>query len=380
MLYPHRLRLIGLILGVFILVSGVFAQDSASVSANCPAGQGFWKNTPAAWPVQQLTLGAQTYNQDELITILEMPSQGDASLILAKQLITLKLNAANNVDTTPVNAVIAQADASLAAFQGKLPYHIQPSTPEGQAMTIASSTLDTFNSGVLTAGCEDAEVTPTPVPPGTIIIEGPVTAVNANIIVVNNVNIQLAPNDPLLPGIQIGQIVRVEGSYQVVNNVTIFVAINVTIITVDSTAEATPVATATPVTTPESTPEMTPEATDDGLPVTIVIEGPVQAININIITIYNINIEVKPDDPILTVIKIGDVIRVEGNTVDNGTTIVIVAVNITIINVDVVIVNNQVWRDSGDCSNPPPEWAPAKGWRKRCEVKKQSKKGMGMGG
>src|SRR5690606_15355641 len=40
------------------------------------------------------------------------------------------------------------------------------------------------------------------------------------------------------------------------------------------------------------------------LPVTIVIEGPVETININIITIYGIEIEINPDDPILTVIQI----------------------------------------------------------------------------
>lgn len=110
------------------------------------------------------------------------------------------------------------------------------------------------------------------------------------------------------------------------------------------------------------------------LPVTIVIEGPVETININIITIYGINIEVNPDDPILTVIQIGDHIRVEGDTAStSGNTIIIVAINITIIDVDVVIIDDDggrpsVWRDSGrGCGNPPPPWAPAHGWRARCE-------------
>ncbi len=69
-------------------------------------------------------------------------------------------------------------------------------------------------------------------------------------------------------------------------------------------------------------------------PVTIVIEGPVQAINVNIITIYNIDVEVDQNDPILTQIAIGDVIRVEGSSVSSGDTIIIVAVNIVIINID----------------------------------------------
>ena len=27
----------------------------------------------------------------------------------------------------------------------------------------------------------------------------------------------------------------------------------------------------------------------------------------------------------------------------------------------------EAWRDRGNCSNPPPPWAPAHGWRRRCE-------------
>ena len=69
-------------------------------------------------------------------------------------------------------------------------------------------------------------------------------------------------------------------------------------------------------------------------PVIIIIEGPIQAININIITIFNINIEVDPNDPILTQIRIGDVIRVEGTSTNVNGTIIIVAVNIVIINID----------------------------------------------
>jgi hypothetical protein len=42
-----------------------------------------------------LTLGNVTYNQTQLLSILGLPSHGDASVILAKQLIVAKLNIAN---------------------------------------------------------------------------------------------------------------------------------------------------------------------------------------------------------------------------------------------------------------------------------------------
>jgi hypothetical protein len=78
---------------------------------------------------------------------------------------------------------------------------------------------------------------------------------------------------------------------------------------------------------------------DDALTITIVIEGPVDSINVNIITIFGIDIEVDPNNPILTQIRIGDTIRVEGDVLGDGATLIIIAVNIIIIDVDVVIVD-----------------------------------------
>jgi hypothetical protein len=132
----------------------------------------------------------------------------------------------------------------------------------------------------------------------------------------------------------------------------------------------TPQATAT-LGTATVTPVVSPTASAGG-DVIIVIEGPVQSININIITIFGLEIEVNANDPILTVLQIGDVIRVEGSMNDddddNSPRLILVAVTVIIVNVDVVInVDGQVWRDPGDCANRPPDWAPANGWRRRCE-------------
>ncbi|GAB4521771.1 MAG: hypothetical protein OHK0046_33480 [Anaerolineae bacterium] len=107
---------------------------------------------------------------------------------------------------------------------------------------------------------------------------------------------------------------------------------------------------------------------DVDLPVFIVIEGPVTTINVNIITIYDFEIELAVDNPLLTVLQIGDVIRVEGDLQGVGTTIVIAAINIVFIDIDVFVnVDGQVWRGGDDCNNPPPPWAPAEGWRRRCQ-------------
>jgi hypothetical protein len=148
-------------------------------------------------------------------------------------------------------------------------------------------------------------------------------------------------------------------------------------ITSTPTGSATVTATAltgtpgTPIAT--GTPNGTPTVTGTPGGQVIVIEGPVTNININIITIYNFTIVINPGDPILTTIRIGDIIRVEGNLGSQNGQIIIVAVtiiNITIINIPPGVTpgpGEREWTDDGSCANPPPPWAPAHGWRRRCE-------------
>ena len=127
----------------------------------CPLGQGFWKNHPSAWPVGALMLGGQTYSERELLRVLRMPIGGspgsDASLILARQLIAAKLNIANGSDPTAIPATVADADRLLAAFGGKLPYGVRPSSTLGHAMVNDAGLLDAYNSGRQTPTCVGEE-------------------------------------------------------------------------------------------------------------------------------------------------------------------------------------------------------------------------------
>jgi hypothetical protein len=122
-------------------------------TGECPLSQGYWKNHSDAWPVTSLTLGNETYTQAELLALLRTPVRGDASLILAHQLIAAKLNIANGSDPAPVSATIADADSLLSGFAGKLPYHVRPSSPTGQVMVGDAATLDSYNNGELTEDC-----------------------------------------------------------------------------------------------------------------------------------------------------------------------------------------------------------------------------------
>ena len=182
---------------------------------------------------------------------------------------------------------------------------------------------------------------------------GEIVAIDGNIISVGGIAVDVS--NAILPGdgLSEGMTVQVIGTRQ---EQTIVATI---IIIIDFGTPATPPPEMTPEVTadPEMTPEVTvepetteePESTEtpvppividtDGAPI-IVIEGPVQAISVNYITIFDIDIEVDASDPILTQIRIGDTIRVEGESSFEGNTIIIVAVNITIVQTTIIVVNN----------------------------------------
>ena len=132
-------------------------KGSSPPAATCPNSQGYWKNNPALWPVNSLMVGDETYSKEELLGILSLPvgsgKSADASLILARQLIAAKLNVLNGSDSSPVAASVTAADALLAAEIGKLPYGIRSSGAAGQAMVTAASTIEPYNTGLLTIPC-----------------------------------------------------------------------------------------------------------------------------------------------------------------------------------------------------------------------------------
>lgn len=217
--------------------------------------------------------------------------------------------------------------------------------------------------------------------PATIQFTGDVTALGLDVIVVNGLTVNVSELDTNI-SVALGTTVSISGN--LLSDGTIIATTMTQVeININTDDDDVPEVTETPA--PEVTevpsPEATEEPSSDG-GIIIVIEGPVQAININVITIYNIDIELDADDPILTVIQIGDVIRIEGNIGDLGDKIVIInVINIIFINIEIYVDNDsgQAWRDSGSCQNAPPPWAPAHGWRRKCEGGGKSNPGGSSG-
>lgn len=207
---------------------------------------------------------------------------------------------------------------------------------------------------------------------------GVITAIDGDIITVGGFSVDISSASVPVVGVSINEEVRITGLSEGATIIAIVVVV-IDETTDDPTEE--PEATAAPEVTDAAPPEETdaaPEATDeapeateapestDEAPVIIVggdpliiIEGAVESITINTITIFDIDIEVDPGDPILTEIRIGDTIRIEGISSFDGLTIIIIAVNITIIETTIIIINNPVFIAPGIPSN--------------CRVKKSGK-------
>jgi hypothetical protein len=293
-------------------------------------------------------LGAQFYSQAELQAIVP-GGGGDASTILAVQLVATKLNVAAGADPTPIAAALLQADTLLGQFAGKLPYNVQPSTPSGQAMTNVAAILDAYNNGQFTPNCAatptatatlTASSTPTATPTGTlsatptgtlsatptgtptatpglpvtIIIEGPVQAINVNVITIFDIDVELEVDHPILNIIDIGDIVFVEGTVGTTGIVVATTISNISNVTTVNTGGAT-----------------------------VNLDGPVEAINGNIIIVNGISVQLAPNDPLLQTVQIGNFVNVQGNFQGTGPNIVLVVVNITIINTVIVADNPDCW-------------------------------------
>src|SRR5215472_6085829 len=127
----------------------------------CVSGQGFWRNHPNQWPVTQLQLGNVTYNQQQLLSILQQPVRGNGLVLLARKEIVAKLNIANGADGSCIQQTLADADAMIGDL-------VIPPVGSGflspRDVEALLETLGEYNDGDLCAPeCED-DSSPPPSP------------------------------------------------------------------------------------------------------------------------------------------------------------------------------------------------------------------------
>jgi hypothetical protein len=133
---------------------------------------------------------------------------------------------------------------------------------------------------------------------------------------------------------------------------------------------------ASPTQGPTDTPVPLPTRTPFG-EAYIRIEGPITAIALDerTVTVYDFEITLASDEPLLQVLRVGDFVKLEGDLSRVDGDIRITVTEIVLDNPDdsdnLVEVGPQagdIWRDDGSCANSPPPWAKATGWRARCET------------
>ncbi len=117
-------------------------DDPPVVTDACRYSLGHWKHHGESWPVDELTLGAADLDRDALLTVLNTPVRGDATIQLARHLITTKLNLANGA-AAEITGTVDAADAWLTMH----PLYSKPGKGDRHEGLALKDALEAYNDG-----------------------------------------------------------------------------------------------------------------------------------------------------------------------------------------------------------------------------------------
>ena len=130
----------------------------AEAERGCVLSAGEWIASGASWPVHGMMLGGVAYPETALRELLAEPEGGDASVMVARELVAARLNVAGGAETEAVlDEVMSGADAWLAENGGgkRVPYGVE-AAPEGVANPSGwdgaedlAAVMERFNEGGL---------------------------------------------------------------------------------------------------------------------------------------------------------------------------------------------------------------------------------------
>jgi uncharacterized delta-60 repeat protein len=142
--------------GGFFAVARYSSTSGPPAPPACARSAGFWRQHRGEWPVNSLTLGSQSYTAAEIAELLKTPIRGDASLLLARELIASKFNLAGGAGSPELSALVSSADALLSGFSGRLPYQVPPGSSAGRSMVALSANLASWNNRRSSPDCKDS--------------------------------------------------------------------------------------------------------------------------------------------------------------------------------------------------------------------------------
>lgn len=107
-------------------------------------GQGYWKNHPGAWPVEQIEIGGVTYDKAEAILTMRLPTKGDKWLNMFEKLVAAKLNVLVGNESDCIEDTILSADAWMEAY----PSPVRANSPAWKHVgSDLHSELNKYNNG-----------------------------------------------------------------------------------------------------------------------------------------------------------------------------------------------------------------------------------------
>lgn len=131
-----------------------FGNRQEQGSVGCTRTQSHWGNSPAGEALlvtlvgPGITLGNNPYTPAQLDDILDSPTEENALLVLAHQLIAAKLNILNSTDDSQVADDISTAEGLISHLVIGTDF-VATSTTLGQEMISTAAVLDDFNNGRL---------------------------------------------------------------------------------------------------------------------------------------------------------------------------------------------------------------------------------------
>ena len=148
---------IAIILTISLLIPSFSAVNSNIIysgvgygyGVECTRTQGYWKNHPNAWPVEEITIGGITYTKDEAIDILKTPVHQDMTIAMFYQLVAAKLNVENGVNSECIDDTIFDADNWFVTYP--LGSGVNASSYAWEIGEPLHDLLDDYNFGLLCA-------------------------------------------------------------------------------------------------------------------------------------------------------------------------------------------------------------------------------------
>ena len=124
----------------------IFYNHQESPGTGTP---GYWKNHPAAWPVDQITVGGVTYSREDAIGFMKDPVKGDKTFNMFEALVAAMLNVLIGNDASCIQGTIDDANDWLATYP--LGSGVKASSEAWKVGEPLFSKLDAYNNGLLCA-------------------------------------------------------------------------------------------------------------------------------------------------------------------------------------------------------------------------------------